>query len=68
MQTVITVYTWLKANFADIAAIWVALIGAAEIIVKWTDSHRDNAVLGTIRAIGVKVISLLTKFGLEAAK
>lgn len=68
MENVITVYTWLKAHIADILAIWAGVIGVAEIIVKWTDSKKDDEVLGKIRAIGVKIISWLTKFGFEQAK
>jgi len=68
MEHVIAVWTWLKAHFADILALWATIIGAAEIVVKWTDSKKDDEFLGKIRAIGVKIISLLTKFGFEEPK
>ena len=68
IETATAVYTWLKANWADILSVWVAIIGVAEVIVKWTDSQKDDVVIGKIRAAGVKVISWLTKFGLEQPK
>lgn len=51
-----------------VLALWTCLIGAAEIVVKWTDSKKDDAILGRVRALGVKVISILTKFGFEQPK
>lgn len=68
MEHITDIVTWLKAHYTDILALWAGIIGVAEIIVKWTDSKKDDAVLGKIRAAGVKVISILTKFGFEAPK
>lgn len=68
MDHVIAVWEWLKAHYAEILAIWTGIIGVAEIIVKWTDSQKDDEILGKIRAIGIKIISLLTKFGFEQPK
>ena len=68
MEHVTAVWEWLKLHYTDILAIWAGIIGVAEIIVKWTDSKKDDEVLGKIRAIGVKIISWLTKFGFEKAK
>lgn len=68
MEHITTIITWLKTNYADILALWASIIGVAEIIVKWTDSKKDEAVLGKVRAAGVKVISWLTKFGFEQPK
>ena len=59
---------WLKTNWDSVLTMWACLIGAAEIIVKWTDSHKDDEVLGKVRSVGVKVISWLTKFGFEKSK
>ena len=59
---------WLKTNWDSVLTLWACLIGAAEIIVKWTDSHKDDEVLGKVRSVGVKVISWLTKFGFEKSK
>jgi len=68
MEHILSAWAWFKAHFGELAALWVGIIGAAEIAVKWTDSQKDDEVLGKIRAAGVKVISWLTKFGLEAEK
>lgn len=68
MEHIIAVWEWLKIHAAEILAVWTGIIGAAEIIVKWTDSKKDDAVLGKIRDIGIKIISLLTKFGFEKPK
>ena len=68
MEHITNVLTWIKAHGTEVLALWATVIGAAEIVVKWTDSKKDDEVLGKIRAVGIKIISLLTKFGFEQAK
>ena len=68
MEHIKETVVWLKNNWDSVLALWTCLIGAAEIIVKWTDSKKDDAILGRVRALGVKVISILTKFGFEQPK
>lgn len=68
MEHITGAIAWLKANWTDILALWACVIGTAEIVVKWTDSKKDDEVLGKVRAAGVKVISWLTKFGFEQPK
>lgn len=68
MEHIKEAVVWLKTNWDSVLALWTCLIGAAEIIVKWTDSNKDDAILGRVRALGVKVISILTKFGFEQPK
>lgn len=68
MEYITGATAWLKTNWTDILALWACVIGTAEIVVKWTDSKKDDEVIGKIRAAGVKVISWLTKFGFEEAK
>lgn len=68
MEHIKETVVWLKTNWDSVLALWASLIGAAEIIVKWTDSKKDDAILGRVRALGVKVISILTKFGFEQPK
>ena len=68
MEYITGIVTWTKANWGDILALWTCVIGTAEIVVKWTDSKKDDEVLGKVRAGGVKVISWLTKFGFEQPK
>lgn len=68
MEHITSAIAWLKTNWGQILALWACVIGAAEIIVKWTDTKKDDEILGKIRAGGVKLISWLTKFGLEEGK
>ena len=68
MEHIKEAVVWLKTNWDSVLALWACLIGAAEIIVKWTDSTKDDAILGRVRALGVKVMSILTKFGFEQPK
>jgi len=68
MEVITNIWVWLKTHLTDIILLWTTIIGAAEIIVKWTDSKKDDEILGKIRAIGVKIISWLTKFGFEQPK
>lgn len=68
MEHVIAAWTWFKAHFTEILALWATIIGAAEIVVKWTDTKKDDVILGKVRAFGVWLISILTKFGFEEPK
>lgn len=68
MEHITNAIAWLKAHITDIIALWTMIIGAFEIIVKWTDSKKDDVILGKVRAVGVKIISWLTKFGFEQTK
>lgn len=68
MEYVMSVIAWIKAHGSEVLALWATVIGAAEIVVKWTDSKKDDEVFGKVRAIGIKIISLLTKFGFEQPK
>ncbi len=68
MEWLTNAVSWLKANWTDILTIWTCIIGTAEVIVKWTDSKKDDAIFGKVRAIGIKIISWLTKLWFEEAK
>lgn len=68
MEHITSALAWLKAHGAEILALWAGMIGVAEIIVKWTDSKKDDEILGKVRGFGIKIISLLTKFGFEEPK
>lgn len=68
MEHITNAIAWLKANWDSVLTLWAAIIGAAEIIVKWCDSARAIAIVEKIRAVAVKLISWLTKFGFEAKK
>lgn len=68
MEHLTNIVAWIKAHWTDILTVWTCIIGCAEVIVKWTDSKKDDAIFGKIRAIGVKLISWLTKLWFEEAK
>ena len=68
MEHITSALAWLKAHGAEILAAWAGIIGVAEIIVKWTDTKKDDIFLGKVRAFGVWLISILTKFGFEKPK
>lgn len=68
MEWLTNAVSWLKANWTDILTIWTCVIGTAEVIVKWTDSKKDDAIFGKVRAIGIKIISWLTKLWFEEVK
>lgn len=68
MEVITNIWVWLKTHITDIILLWTTIIGAAEIIVKWTDSKKDDEIFGKVRAAGVKIISWLTKFGFEQVK
>lgn len=68
MEHITSALAWTKAHWTDILALWTGIIGVAEIIVKWTDTKKDDAILGKVRAAGVKLISWLTKLWFEEPK
>ena len=68
MEQIKEAIVWLKTNWDSVLTLWACLIGAVEIIVKWTETDKDDAVLGKVRAAGIKIISWLTKFGFEKSK
>lgn len=68
MEHITNVLTWLKTNWDAVLTLWACIIGAAEVIVKWCDSARGVTAVNKIRAVAVKLISWLTKFGFEAKK
>ena len=51
MEHITAVLAWIKAHGAEILALWAGIIGVAEIIVKWTDSKKDDEILGKIPSL-----------------
>lgn len=64
MEVITNVFAWLKAHATEILALWAGIIGVAEIIVKWTESKKDDEILGKIYTFGINLINFLTKLGL----
>ena len=64
MEIITNVLAWLKAHATEILALWAGIIGVAEIIVKWTESKKDDEIVGKIYTFGINLINFLTKLGL----
>ena len=64
MEIITSALAWLKAHATEILALWAGIIGVAEIIVKWTETNKDDEILGKIYTFGINLINFLTKLGL----
>ena len=64
MEVITNILAWLKAHATEILALWAGIIGVAEIIVKWTESIKDDEIVGKIYTFGINLINFLTKLGL----
>ena len=64
MEVIMNALAWLKAHATEIVALWAGIIGVAEIIVKWTETKKDDEISGKIYTFGINLINLLTKLGL----
>lgn len=57
------IITYIQAHWADLIELWLKVIGAASIIVKFTPTLKDDDVLkGVIRFVG-KYLALNTSKG-----
>ncbi len=50
MEHITNIIAWLKANWADILALWACIVGMEAIVLKWTDHKKDAETLGKARA------------------
>ena len=64
MEVITNILAWLKAHATEILALWAGIIGVAEIIVKWTESIKDDEIVGKIYTFSINLINFLTKLGL----
>ena len=64
MEIITNALAWLKAHATEILALWAGIIGVAEIVVKWTESKKDDEIVGKIYTFGINLINFLTKLGL----
>ena len=58
MDIILSIIEWVKLNGADVIKIYLALIGAASILVKLTPTTKDDAILEKIKAFVAKFIAL----------
>ena len=69
METVKTVALWIAEHWTDIAQVILTIIGALEVIAKWTETDKDDKAISIARAwanklnaIVIEIISYITKF------
>lgn len=69
LETVKNAVLWFVAHFGEIITAVLAIIGALEVIVKWTESPKDDIAVSKakswvnkINQIGIELISYITKF------
>ena len=53
---------WIQnpANIAMIFALWSGLLAAAQVVVRWTPSTKDDGILGSIGSWTEKIRNILT--------
>ena len=51
---------WISGNYLEVLAIWAAVVGVAQLIVRLTPTQKDDNVLGVIGAYTEKLRNLLT--------
>lgn len=68
METVKQALTWFVQHFGDIVTVVLTIIGALEVIVKWTETDKDDKAVAKARtwvvkinAIAIEIISYITK-------
>lgn len=57
----ITTYNWLMSHWDEVLLVYLSLIGAASIIVKWTPTPKDDAILGKIKDFVSRYVALNPK-------
>lgn len=68
METVKMVLAWLAEHWDEIVTVLLAIIGALEVIAKWTETDKDDKFLTTfeewvkkINGLVIEIISYITK-------
>lgn len=61
MDNIMGIVEWVKANWATIIQLYLAIIGLASVIVKITPTQADDEVLGKIIAFLSKYVALNKK-------
>nr|DAG86928.1 MAG TPA: hypothetical protein [Bacteriophage sp.] len=68
METVKMVLAWLAEHWNEIVTVLLAIIGALEVIAKWTETDKDDKFLTTfeewvkkINGLVIEIISYITK-------
>lgn len=68
MDNIKEVFTWIISNWDSIITMLLAFIGGVEVIVKWTETDKDDKAVSTLKSIiqrvnsfGIELISYITK-------
>ena len=69
LETLIAVKDWLVAHWAELVQAVLAVIGALEVVAKWTETDKDDKVISKARewankinTIVIEIISYITKW------
>lgn len=69
MEIVHKVVSWIVAHWAEVVQAVLMVIGALEIIAKWTETDKDDKAISKVREwvvkinkIVIEIISYITKF------
>lgn len=58
MELITGIVTWVKLNWDNVIALYLAVVGVASIVVKLTPTIKDNEMLEKIIKFVAKYISL----------
>lgn len=68
METIRTVLSWIAEHWDEVVTVVLSIIGALELIAKWTETDKDDQAVSKIKSIVQKVnkvvieiISYITK-------
>ena len=68
METIRTVLSWIAEHWDEVVTAVLSIIGALELIAKWTETDKDDQAVSKIKSIVQKVnkvvieiISYITK-------
>lgn len=68
LETIKSVVQWLVEHFDEIVTVVLSIIGALEVVAKWTETDKDDkfltkfeSIVKKVNAIAVELISYITK-------
>lgn len=69
MEIVQKIVSWIVAHWAEVVQAVLMVIGALEVIAKWTETDKDDKAISKVREwvnkinkIVIEIISYITKF------
>lgn len=68
LETIKSVVQWLMEHFDEIVTVVLSIIGALEVVAKWTETDKDDkfltkfeSIVKKVNSIAVELISYITK-------